>query len=82
MRGRKPVPLALHQLRGFPGHRTKADCAQRADEPMPPLLTDLTPPAWLDSEAKAKAEWARMAPLLVQVGVCCVTSSVSFATTR
>jgi P27 family predicted phage terminase small subunit len=62
MRGRKPEPSALKVLRGLPGKRKLS-----VDEPRPAPLVDLTPPDWLDGEAKA--EWDRLAPMLGRLGV-------------
>jgi P27 family predicted phage terminase small subunit len=62
MKGRKPVPRAVHLLRGLPSKHKLA-----ADEPQPTPVTDLTPPAWLDPEAQA--EWIRLAPMLERLGV-------------
>jgi P27 family predicted phage terminase small subunit len=62
MRGRKPVPRALHVLRGLPSKQKLS-----ADEPQPAPVDDLAPPAWLDPEAQA--EWTRLAPVLQRLGV-------------
>jgi P27 family predicted phage terminase small subunit len=62
MRGRKPEPSALKLLRGLPGKRKLS-----VDEPQPVAVTDMTPPDWLDGEAKA--EWSRLAPMLGRLGV-------------
>jgi P27 family predicted phage terminase small subunit len=62
MRGRKPEPSALKLLRGLPGKRKLS-----ADEPAPTPVTDLTPPDWIEGEARA--EWERLAPMLARLGV-------------
>jgi P27 family predicted phage terminase small subunit len=62
MRGRKPQPTALKLLRGFPGKRKP-----RADEPAPVPLDEAPPPDWLAPEAQA--EWIRLAPQLIRLGV-------------
>jgi P27 family predicted phage terminase small subunit len=62
MRGRKPVPRALHVLRGLPSKQKLS-----ADEPQPAPVDNLTPPPWLDPEAQA--EWTRLAPVLQRLGV-------------
>lgn len=62
MRGRKPQPTALRILRGNPGRRPIP-----TTEPSPPPIGSLAPPDFLTPEAQT--EWARIAPLLVQVHV-------------
>jgi P27 family predicted phage terminase small subunit len=63
MRGRKPVPTQLKLLRGNPGRRPLP-----TQEPTPALVEgSQAPPAWLDKAAKA--EWRRVAPLLVKNGL-------------
>lgn len=61
MRGRKPKPSAQRVLEGNPGKR-----AINADEPEPPPVgpTFDTPPAELDAQIVATAEWVRLAPML------------------
>lgn len=53
MKGRKPLPVAIKDFRGRPGHRP---INREAPEP---LLVDqaITPPRWLKGEAKR--EWYR-----------------------
>jgi len=68
MKGRKPIPTALHVLRGFPGKRKLV-----RHEPQPAALGPLAPPAWLHDEAKA--EWTRLAPVLERLGVLTETDS-------
>jgi P27 family predicted phage terminase small subunit len=62
MRGRKPQPTALRILRGNPGRRPIP-----TTEPAPPPMGSDAPPDFLTPEAQT--EWARIAPLLRQVGV-------------
>ena len=62
-RGPRPQPSALNRLRGHPGKRK----TRRALEPPAPTAALLRPPRWLD--AAAKAEWRRLAPELVRLGV-------------
>jgi P27 family predicted phage terminase small subunit len=62
MRGRKPIPRAIHILRGNPGKRPLSP-----DEPQPAVTVRLRAPSWLDKEAKK--EWRRLAPLLERLGV-------------
>src|SRR5262245_40702593 len=61
MKGRKPEPTALKILRGNPGKRPL-----NPDEPTP-AAADVTAPEWLDPAAKA--EWARLAPILSRNGL-------------
>jgi P27 family predicted phage terminase small subunit len=67
-RGRKPRPTAARVLDGNPGHRPI-----NVDEPQPPAVSDAfdTPPPELDDDPAqpgqlqaARAEWARLAPML------------------
>ena len=62
MKGRKPIPRALHILRGMPSKQKLSD-----DEPQPALVVNIPPPAWLDAEAQT--EWQRLAPTLERLGV-------------
>ena len=61
MRGRRPEPTALKQLRGNPGKRPLP-----AKEPKPQIVA-MRPPDWLSDEARA--EWDRVAPMLLRLGV-------------
>jgi len=61
MRGRKPLPSAVKQIRGNPGHRP-----MNPDEPKPSPLT-YDPPKHLTS--KAKQHWKETFKLLEGVGV-------------
>lgn len=72
MKGRKPVPTALHLLRGNPGRR-----AHKRQDPKPALLTELTPPSWLHMDAAA--EWTRLAPMLARLGVLTETDTDALA---
>lgn len=62
MKGRKPVPTALKILRGNPGRR-----ALTVGEPKPRSDDAYPAPEWLDEEARA--EWARLEPELVKIGL-------------
>jgi P27 family predicted phage terminase small subunit len=63
MRGRKAVPTELKLLRGNPGKRPISP-----DEPTPAAVLEThAPPEWLDDAAKA--EWRRVAPILVRNGL-------------
>lgn len=62
MRGRKPKPTALRLLQGNPGKRRI-----NTNEPKPPAVETIDPPATLDGEARA--EWERRAPQLLAVGL-------------
>jgi len=57
-RGRKPKPSALQKLQGNPGRRALNDQEPQI-EPSP-----IEPPDFLNEEARA--EWARVCPLLFQ----------------
>lgn len=73
MKGRKPTPTALRLLRGNPRKRPV-----NQDEPQPaPLAGDLSPPAWLDPDAKT--EWLRLAPMLSRLGVLTETDADALA---
>lgn len=72
MKGRKPIPTALHLLRGNPGRR-----AHTRKEPTPAPLTELAPPAWM--AADAQAEWTRLAPTLARLGVLTETDADALA---
>lgn len=60
-RGRKPVPTALHELRGNPGKR-----GRRKDEPKPKQGIPECPEHLSDA---AKQEWFRITPELHAAGV-------------
>lgn len=62
MKGRKPIPTAIHVLRGLPSKRPISKT-----EPQPNALVGAEPPDWLDDEAKT--EWRRLAPILERLGV-------------
>lgn len=59
-RGPLPATATVHHLRGNPGHRAPAQPPTPA--PRPP-----EPPTWLDREGKA--EWRRIVPELVKLGL-------------
>jgi P27 family predicted phage terminase small subunit len=61
MRGRKPTPTALRRANGNPGKR-----GYNADEPVPP---DRLPDCPDHLNAAARAEWHRIAEILVRMGV-------------
>lgn len=62
MRGRKPVPSRMHELRGDPGKRHRS----REGEPTPDLLVRVPkPPRYLT--ARAAAVWRETAPELVRM---------------
>ena len=62
-RGRKPLPTALKELEGDRGHGRRPI---NHNEPRPPQ-TAVECPDWLLPEAKA--EWDRLAPTLIAMGV-------------
>ncbi len=59
-RGPKPTPTAMLRLVG------SRELSQRTDEPKPPATAPVAP-TWLSLEAKA--EWRRVVPHLVKLGV-------------
>ena len=59
--GPKPFPRAVNDLNGNPGRR-----APRTDEPQPTIGLPSCP-EWLPKAAKA--EWKRLGPLLVELGL-------------
>jgi len=61
MRGRKPKPTTLKILEGNPGRRPLNDGPPQAPAEVPEC------PEFLDDEAKA--EWFRMAPVLLDMGL-------------
>ena len=72
-RGPPKTPTALNRLRGNPGKRK----AIREAKPPQPPLEEMGPPAWLDQ--MAKAEWRRLAPQLVRLGLLTVLDVTKFA---
>ena len=64
--GRRKHPTALTLLRGNPGRRRI-----NPDEPQPPAVDAAfdVPPAELAGNARAEAEWRRLAPLLRDCGL-------------
>lgn len=71
--GPQPVPSALKQLKGNPGHRPISD-----DEPKPRVSPGVPePPAWL--EIYAKTEWAAVAPELHRMGLLTAVDLTAFA---
>jgi P27 family predicted phage terminase small subunit len=62
VRGRKPVPTVMKVLRGNPGRRPLNE-----HEPEPEAPVDLTPPDWLQEDARL--EWADKAPMLQRLGL-------------
>ena len=61
MRGRKPKPTTLRILEGNPGKRSLIDGPPQAPAKIPEC------PCFLDDEARA--EWLRMAPVLLEMGL-------------
>jgi P27 family predicted phage terminase small subunit len=70
--GPKPIPTAIKRLQGNPGHRPL-----NGDEPQPEPLESIEPPAHLDDVAKA--EWRRLAPGLVRLGLLTECDTALFA---
>ena len=70
--GRKPLPHALHILRGNPGNKRRT-----RPDPDPVPLTDLAPPARL--HPAAALEWQRLAPMLSRLGVLTETDTDALA---
>lgn len=65
MAGRRPKPLAIHQLNGNPRHFSKADLTG-SDNPTP----DLEEPEMPKGLSKAaRREWRRIVPLLLEIKV-------------
>jgi P27 family predicted phage terminase small subunit len=64
--GRRPQPTALKLLRGNPGKRP---LNQNEPQPEPVGESFDVPPAALDGDAVAAAEWARLAPMLRRAGM-------------
>jgi P27 family predicted phage terminase small subunit len=64
MRGRKPKPTRQKRLEGNPGKRRMP-----TDEPTPPATPAplLTAPVELQANARARAEWDRLAPMLYRI---------------
>jgi P27 family predicted phage terminase small subunit len=71
MRGRKPVPAAVTAVKGNPGKR-KA----RADPPAPPEAAPACPDHLSDA---ARAEWRRIVPELLAVGVLATVDRAALA---
>jgi P27 family predicted phage terminase small subunit len=61
MRGRRPLPTAIKQLRGNPGKRPLND-----NEPKPEIERPPCPP---ELSKVAKKEWHRIVPILVCLGI-------------
>jgi len=61
MKGRKPIPSKIHQLRGLPGKRPLNALEPKPPEGMPPC------PPHLDK--LAKEEWARAGAILDEIGL-------------
>lgn len=70
-RGRKPKPTDLKKLEGNPGNRPLNN-----NEPKPNTAVSACPD-WLEDEAKA--EWARMGKILVDMGVLTEVDVAAFA---
>ena len=65
MAGRRPKPLAIHQLNGNPSHLSQADLSGMKN-PQPELVNPEMPKGMSKS---ARREWRRIVPLLREVGV-------------
>ena len=63
--GRRPTPTALKILRGNPGKRR----IPAEPEQEPPADGFAEPPPELRGDARARAEWNRVAPILVNAGI-------------
>jgi P27 family predicted phage terminase small subunit len=75
MAGRRPKPLAIHQLNGNPRHFSQADL--KGDEnPAPPIGVPEMPKGL--SKA-AKREWKRIVPELMSLGVLSVVDGKALA---
>ena len=70
--GRKPKPTALKRLHGNPGGR-----ALPKGEPEPGGLSSVAPPSHLSRDARA--EWRRLAPELIRLGLLTVNDLAAFA---
>lgn len=70
-RGRKPIPTALHALRGNPSKKKL-----NAHEPQFSGDDMAEPPAWLTDGAQA--EWRRIAPALIAQKVLTVADRAAF----
>jgi P27 family predicted phage terminase small subunit len=70
VKGRKPVPQVLQLIRGNPSKRPLRS------EPLPALPTHLEPPEFLLDEAKA--EWRRVGPELLALGLLTVLDLAMF----
>ena len=73
VRGRKPLPTALKVLEG---DRGKGRRPLNKNEPIPSQENILCPP-WLLPEAKA--EWNRLAPSLIAMGILTIHDTEAFA---
>jgi P27 family predicted phage terminase small subunit len=71
MRGRKPKPSALKELAGNPGKRPLNEA-----EPVPPAGTPECP---MELSPDAQAEWNRICPLLIQMGVLSTVDTTALA---
>jgi len=65
MGGRRPKPLAIHQLNGNPRHFSKAEL-NGADNPQPDLIEPEMPKGMPKA---ARREWRRIVPLLKEINV-------------
>lgn len=65
MAGRRPKPLAIHQLNGNPRHMSQADL--RGDDNPQPKLGEPEMPKGMSRAARR--EWRSIVPLLMEVGV-------------
>jgi P27 family predicted phage terminase small subunit len=74
MKGRKPTPSRLHELRGDPGKRHRS----RDGEPRPDALERVPPPE-KHLHDRAKAVWRRITPELVRMRLISKIDSSSLA---
>ena len=61
MQGRKPIPTAVKELRGNPGHRPLGDREPQPKVGEPPMPSGLS--------RYAKQAWKRIVPILLDMGV-------------
>jgi P27 family predicted phage terminase small subunit len=71
MRGRKPKPSAIKELAGNPGKRPL-----NMAEPVPPPGVPESP---MELSPEAQAEWNRICPLLIQMGVLSTVDTTALA---
>jgi P27 family predicted phage terminase small subunit len=74
MKGRKPIPSRLHELRGDPGKRHR-----NRDSELRPDLLGKTPPAPAHLNNRARAVWDRTVPELTRMRIISKIDSSSLA---